>query len=103
MPHTVEFKKIVSEGKALGYLDGRACFCVGPLPGESAIVEVSKSKSNFVEATQREIVLASPHRHEPSEDHYMLCSPWQGVDYEYQLELKRQMLTESMARPELGL
>jgi 23S rRNA (uracil1939-C5)-methyltransferase len=33
----------------------------------------------------------------------MLCSPWQGVDYAYQLELKRQMLTESMARPELGL
>jgi 23S rRNA (uracil1939-C5)-methyltransferase len=103
MPQEVAFKKIVPEGKALGYLDDRACFCVGPLPGEVARVEVTKVKAKFCEAVMREVVTASGHRHEAAEGHYLLCSPWQGVDYEYQLALKRGMLAETFGRPELGL
>ena len=103
MKHTVEFGKVVGEGKALGYLDGRACFCVGPLPGETAVVETLKTKSKFSEATMLAVEKASVHRHEAREAHFLLCSPWQGVDYAYQLELKRGMLAEIFGRPELAL
>jgi 23S rRNA (uracil1939-C5)-methyltransferase len=103
MSHSVEFKKIASDGKALGYLDDKACFCVGPLPGETALVETVKSKPTFTEAMLSEITQASVHRGEAREEHYQLCSPWQGVDYAYQLELKRGMLAEVFERPQLRL
>ncbi|MDB5178807.1 MAG: rRNA m(5)U methyltransferase [Patescibacteria group bacterium] len=103
MKHIVKFEKIVSEGKALGYLDGRACFVIGPLPGETAEVRVTKEKKNYVEAELEVVTVASKHRRPAAEDHYLACSPWQGVDYTYQLELKRQMLAEVFARPELKL
>src|SRR5664279_961988 len=103
MKHSVEFVKIVGEGKALGYLDGRACFCAGPLPGETTLVETVKTKRNFTEATMLAVEQASVHRHEAREPHFLLCSPWQGVDYAYQLELKRGMLAEIFGRPELQL
>lgn len=99
----VEFQKIVGEGKAMGYLDGRACFVAGPLPGETAQVEVRRSGARFVEADLVELVTQSPQRQAAAEAHYRLCSPWQGVAYDYQLELKRSMLAEIMGRPELEL
>jgi 23S rRNA (uracil1939-C5)-methyltransferase len=103
MSELVTFAKIVGEGKALGYLDGRACFVAGPLPGETARVEVIRSAARFVEAELVEVVEPSPRRGAAAEAHFRLCAPWQGVDYDYQLELKRGMLAEAMGRPELGL
>jgi 23S rRNA (uracil1939-C5)-methyltransferase len=99
----VTFAKIVSEGKALGYYDGRACFCVGPIPGETAEVEITRTKPRFCEAVLREITQPAPEREPAVEEHFLACSPWQGVSYDRQLELKRQMLTEALGRPELGL
>jgi 23S rRNA (uracil-5-)-methyltransferase RumA len=99
----VEFQKIVGEGKAMGYVDGRACFVAGPLPGETARVAVRRSGARFVEAELVELVTQSPQRQAAAEAHYRLCSPWQGVAYDYQLELKRGMLAEIMGRPELEL
>lgn len=103
MLETVEFKKIVGEGKALGYLDGRACFVAGPLPGETARVRVTHRTPRFVEAELVELLDQSPHRGEGAEDHAAQCSPWQAVDYSYQLELKQAMVAETMGRPELAL
>jgi 23S rRNA (uracil1939-C5)-methyltransferase len=99
----VHFEKIVSEGKALGYFDGRACFCAGPLPGETAEVSLTRSKPRYSEAVLARIIQASSHRGTAREDHSLLCSPWQAVDYPYQLELKRGLLAEAAGRPELGL
>jgi 23S rRNA (uracil1939-C5)-methyltransferase len=66
-------------------------------------VEVAKTKKTFVEATLLEVTKPSRHRHEAREEHFRLCSPWQGVEYGYQLELKRGMLAEIFGRPELEL
>jgi 23S rRNA (uracil1939-C5)-methyltransferase len=101
MAETVIFNKIVGEGKALGYVDGRACFCAGVLPGETARVEITRRKRTFMEAQLIEVVAGSERRGTPAEAHFMVCSPWQGVDYAYQLGLKRQMMTDSLRR--LGL
>lgn len=99
-PH---FDRIVPEGKAMAFWNDKALFCVGPLPGEVAKVRVIREKKSWAEAAVEEILTASPHRHEPREEHYLSCSPWQGVDYAYQLELKKQMLAEIYGRPELSL
>lgn len=103
MPEIVKFEKIVPEGKALGYWNGQACFCIGPLPGETAEVAIAKHCRGYAEARLLSVKAASAYRHEPPEGHFMICSPWQGVDYDYQIGLKRQMLAECMARPGLEL
>ncbi|HEX3081922.1 MAG TPA: TRAM domain-containing protein [Candidatus Saccharimonadia bacterium] len=100
---TVKFEKIVGEGKALGYIDGRPCFASGPLPGETAEVLITRDKARFAEGQVAQITQASDMRTGQAEDHYILCSPWQNVEYGYQLELKRKVLVETMGRPELGL
>jgi 23S rRNA (uracil1939-C5)-methyltransferase len=99
MTKSVTFEKIVGGGKALGYLDGKPCFASGPLPGEMADVEIIKEKPGFIEAAVVNITKASKRRSGEAEDHYLSCSPWQNVDYDYQLELKRAVLAEPFSRP----
>ncbi len=103
MQTNVNFEKIVGGGKALGYVDGKPYFAAGPLPGEEADVVVTKEKANFAEANVVEFTKTAAERNLPVEDHYLECSPWQGVEYDFQLGLKRQMLTEAFSRPELTL
>jgi 23S rRNA (uracil1939-C5)-methyltransferase len=103
MTKTITFEKIVGGGKALGYLDGKPAFASGPLPGEVAHVTVTKTKSDFLEVSVNEFETTSIHRNTTAEAHYLSCSPWQNVDYGYQLELKTSMLRDAFHRPELDL
>ena len=97
MSQIVRFEKIVPEGKALGHLqDGRTVFCVGPLPEETARISLRKQKRSYAEAALREILDPSVKRTATAEDHALVCSPWQGVDYTYQSQLKATMITEAM-------
>ena len=97
MSQVVRFEKIVPEGKAMGHLaDGRAVFCIGPLPEETVRISLRKQKRHYAEASLREILEPSLQRTAEPEDHALVCSPWQGVDYAYQCELKAAMITEAM-------
>ena len=91
---TLEFKKIVGEGKALGRSDGKVVFCYGVLPEETARVLITFEKKNFAEAELLEIIKPSPHRIAPREDHYISCSPWQVMDYEFQCETKKGLIED---------
>jgi 23S rRNA (uracil1939-C5)-methyltransferase len=103
MAQIVTFDKIVPEGKALAYWHEKALFAIGPLPGETALVQIRREKRGWAEGVVREIQEAAPQRGDAHEEHYLSCSPWQSVDYAYQLELKRGMLEEIYGRPELKL
>ena len=91
---TLEFKKIVGEGKALGRSEGKVVFCYGVLPEETARVLITFEKKNFAEAELLEIIKPSPHRIAPREDHYISCSPWQVMDYEFQCETKKGLIED---------
>ncbi|MBI5744985.1 MAG: class I SAM-dependent RNA methyltransferase [Elusimicrobia bacterium] len=91
---TLEFKKIVGEGKALGRSEGKVIFCYGVLPDETARVRVTFEKKNFAEAELLEIVTPSPRRVAPKEDHYLSCSPWQVMDYDLQCETKKGLIED---------
>ncbi|HUC20757.1 MAG TPA: hypothetical protein VMR98_04665, partial [Candidatus Polarisedimenticolaceae bacterium] len=102
MSQLIRFGKVVPEGKAMGHLpDGRAVFTIGPLPGELARVGIRKQHKTYAEAVLREIVEPSAKRKLTAEDHSLICSPWQGVAYDYQLELKQTMLEEAYAQQHL--
>jgi 23S rRNA (uracil1939-C5)-methyltransferase len=72
---TLEFKKIVGEGKTLGRHEGKVVFAYGVLPGETARVRVTMEKRNFMEAELLEVLTPAPGRIAPAEDHYLSCSP----------------------------
>ncbi len=91
---TLEFKKIVGEGKALGRHEGKVVFAYGILPGETARVRVTMEKRNFMEAELLEVLTPSPRRIEPKEDHYISCSPWQIMDYPLQAETKKGLVED---------
>ncbi len=87
----------------MGYHDGRAVFVPGPLPGETALVELLREKRTWAEGLVQKFTNISDERTHSHEDHYLHCSPWQNVNYSYQIELKKSMLADIFARPELGL
>ena len=97
----VTFEKVVPDGNGLGRFDGKALFVPGVLPGETARVSVSGRKKTWARGQIIEVTQPSKHRHKASEAHFMSCSPWQGVEYDYQAQLKRSMLAELYSRPEL--
>jgi 23S rRNA (uracil1939-C5)-methyltransferase len=103
MSTTVTFEKIVGGCRALGYLDGRPVFASGPLPGETATIEVMRDRSTFAEAQVIEITGPLAARTQAAEDHYLSCSPWQNVEYELQLKLKQACLEETFGHPDLML
>ncbi|PJA11559.1 MAG: hypothetical protein COX65_10325, partial [Elusimicrobia bacterium CG_4_10_14_0_2_um_filter_56_8] len=91
---TLDFKKIVGEGKALGRSEGKVVFCYGVLPEETARVRITFEKRNFAEAELIEIIKPSPRRIPATEDHYLSCSPWQVMDYEFQCETKKGLIED---------
>lgn len=103
----VRIEKIVPEGKSLARLtDGKVVFIWGGLPGELVEINITKNKKSYAEAELVEIIEKSPDRVEPAEGHYLICAPWQALDYQKQIEFKQQLLKDAyaeMAGEEVGI
>jgi 23S rRNA (uracil1939-C5)-methyltransferase len=92
----VRIEKIVPEGKSLAHLeDGRVVFVWGGLAGELVEIDITKSKKSFAEGVITEVLEKSPDRIEPVEEHYLICSPWQILPYQKQIETKTNLLKEA--------
>jgi len=92
----VRVEKVIPGGQALGTLpDGKKIFFWNALPGE--IVEeydITKQKANFVEAVATKISNPSKYRVEPKDECYLSTSPWQIMGYDYELQLKQELVVE---------
>ncbi len=92
----IKVEKIIPGGQALGtHEDGRKIFFWNALPGE-IITEynITKKKSHYYEAVATRISHPSIYRVQPQDDCYLSTSPWQIVDYNYELQLKKELITE---------
>lgn len=98
MAQRITFEKLTADGKGLSHWQEKALFAVGPLPGETAWMKIDRHHKTYVEATVKRFTETLPQRSPAAEDHYLSCSPWQGVAYAYQLELKHGMLKDAYAR-----
>lgn len=88
--------KLVPGGQGIGAReDGIKGFFWNALPGET-ITEyyLTKKKSHYFEAIATKIKNPSSHRIEPKDPCYLSTSPWQIMDYAYELEQKSELLTE---------
>lgn len=93
----IKIEKVVYPGKALGRSsDGIATFVEGALAGETAEVEVYKSKKTFKEATLLNIKTSSTERIKPKCPSFGNCGgcSFQHVGYENQAKIKEENVKE---------
>jgi 23S rRNA (uracil1939-C5)-methyltransferase len=79
---------------------GKAAFVPFVLAGEKIEASLTEQKSGFARAHAKKIVESSPHRVQPACPHFGSCGGchYQHASYEHQLEIKKEILRESLRR-----
>lgn len=87
---------MIPGGQGLGEReDGKKVFFWNALPGEVVEeYEVTKRKTHYEEAIAVRLAERSPERVEPRDECFLATSPWQVVNYEYELKLKGELVQE---------
>jgi 23S rRNA (uracil1939-C5)-methyltransferase len=85
-------------GRGIARLDGLAVFVPNTVPGDRAVVQITRRKKNFAEAFLAELVEPSPDRVAAPCPYSGVCGgcSWQFLGYEKQLEYKRRHVAESL-------
>ncbi len=104
-------EKLVPGGQGLARItdensphNGKVAFLWNALPGEMVSeYEITKKKSHYIEGIATKIEASSPHRLEPKDTCYLSTSPWQILDFEYELEQKRLLIIESLSQAHISL
>ena len=92
----LKIEKVIPGGFALATnADGKKIFLWNALPNETIEEYITtKKKSNYEEGIATKILTPSPYRVEPIDPCYLSTSPWQIVDFNYELELKASLVVE---------
>lgn len=90
----VKIDKLVPGGQALSAA-GMKGFFWNALPGETVTnYDVTRKKSHYFEAVATEVTNQSPHRVEPRDKAFLSTSPWQIMDFDYELLMKAELVKE---------
>jgi 23S rRNA (uracil1939-C5)-methyltransferase len=97
----VEIDSLAFGGRGLARAGGFVVFVSGALPGDRALVEVTKGKKRFAEARTVELLRPGAERLPDRCTHgRQPCpgAPWQGLPYERQLAHKQEQVDEALRR-----
>lgn len=96
-PVTLTLSHIVGGGQTIGTLEnGKKCLVWGGLPGETVVVQPTKSKSSYIEGVVTEVITASGERVAPRDpDSYLSTSPWQIVELGAEEHYKSALIEEA--------
>ena len=99
----ITIEKLVPGGQGIATLDdGKKAFFWNVLPGEIVEeYEVTKKKSKYIEGIVTKFSNPSPHRISPRDNIHLSTSPWQIMDYNYELVSKLTLLKESFRQEEI--
>tara|TARA_A100001037_G_scaffold80491_4_gene72504 strand:- start:1969 stop:3861 length:1893 start_codon:yes stop_codon:yes gene_type:complete len=88
------------QGEAIAEHDGKKVFVFGGIPGETVIAKVIADRRNYIAAEVTKVIESSNTRISPVCKFFGNCTgcQWQHIDYEKQLEIKRDMLDDSLHR-----
>jgi 23S rRNA (uracil1939-C5)-methyltransferase len=98
---TLDIDSLAYGGRGVARHDGYVVFVDGALPGDRVRVEVTKAKRQFAEAQALELLHPGSDRVPDSCLHAgEPCpgAPWQGLDYERQLQTKREQVDDALRR-----
>ncbi len=95
---TVKIEKLSNLGTGLTRVDGRVVFVENACPGDEVKIKITKLNKNYANAKISEIITPSPHRVEAFCPLQKVCGACQiqFINYDYQLELKRQMMQDAL-------
>jgi len=101
----INVEKLIPGGQALGQLEnGKKIMLWGVLPGEIATkVRVTKEKSSYIEGIAEEFEQGSKERVDAKDSCYLATSPWQILDYGYELSQKKAILEEIFRQQKVEL
>ncbi len=93
-------EKLVYEGSALAKVDGFPIFIDGGCPGDKLKIRIKKANKSFANAEILEILEPSAYRVKPFCPIHNVCGGcgWQYVDYDFQLEQKRNIVFETIKK-----
>jgi len=93
-------ERIATEGKCLGYHEGKVVFVSNVAPGDVVDVRITKGKSSFMEGEAVHFHSYSKDRIEPFCAHFGTCGgcKWQHITYDLQQEYKRQQVVDQFQR-----
>lgn len=98
----LELTGMAHGGSAIGRHDGRAIFVPYTIPGERITARITQDKGRFANAESIALLTASPNRVTPRCPHFGpgRCGgcQWQHIDYAAQLDFKRQVVVDQIAR-----
>jgi len=97
----VTIERLVFQGSGLGRLsDGRIVFVPYTAPGDDAEIEVTETRDDYVRAQLVRVLSPAPIRATPACRYFGTCGGchWQHLTYASQLEWKRDILCELLAR-----
>ncbi len=97
---TLSLDSFAFEGKSVARVDGFVVFVEGGVPGDRARVKLMKVKKQHAEARVIEVLEPSPLRAEPRCRYFGICGgcKWQHVQYQSQLDFKRQHVIDALER-----
>lgn len=95
---TVKVEKLSNLGYGIAKVDGFVIFIENACPEDELKIKITKVTKNYANAKIVEIINASSHRVEPFCAMQKVCGACQlqFIDYDYQLELKRQIVEDAM-------
>lgn len=96
----VKVEKLVYEGSALAKVDGYPIFIDGGCPQDELKVKIVKANKSYATAQIEEIITPSEHRVQPFCPLHNTCGGcgWQYIDYDFQLEQKRNIVYETVKK-----
>ena len=96
----LEITDLVSDGRGLGRLDGRAVFVDQALPGQLVEAELCRTRPNMFEARHLATLRPSPDERPAPCPHAAACGgcPWQSLVGEAQLRWKTRIVRDALER-----
>jgi 23S rRNA (uracil1939-C5)-methyltransferase len=100
----VKLTKLILGGQALGELpSGKKVLVWGALPEEEAEITIYKNKKTYAEATAAKILVQNPARVAPKDECYLSTSPFQIMDFQYELQQKSALIQQAFAQAHLEI
>ena len=101
----IKVEKIIPGGQALGTCeDGKKIFFWNALPGETVVeYNITKKKTHYLEAIATKMEHCSNHRVIPKDECFLSTSPWQIINYDYELKLKQELIVEVFREHQINI
>ncbi|MBD2059392.1 23S rRNA (uracil(1939)-C(5))-methyltransferase RlmD [Oculatella sp. FACHB-28] len=89
-----------NSGDGVGRWEGRVVFVPNAVPGDRALVRLVRVKPQYAHGKLHQLLEASPHRVQPDCSVSDKCGgyEWQFIDYNYQLQVKREQIVDALER-----